>query len=355
MTSLSEPLNRVAASRFVAASLLLTTALGAPLGFFSGSVQAREVEVKIVDNLSSELGFPIYTWAPETPPQAVIVAIHGATLHGRAYTKVAQELSRKGYAIFAPDMRGFGSWYHDHTKEQDETDFSHHVLYRQSEADLKALLGKVHDLYPGKPVFLMGESVGANMAIKLLAGDPDCADGMILSSPAIKQRYFFALSAVKQALTVFFVNPAAQLDVTPYLKSRVSDDKRITDERVHDPLGRTKMNAGELWKTRWFNKECMKSLPALPEKISVLVLEGSDDKLFRADLIGEMMSQMPCQDKDLHMLKGKGHIHLETAFLHDEVQGIVENWLAEKSLKHAHKDTAKSIDANKTSSVGTMP
>lgn len=334
-------------------AFLLSMSLFVSLGFPSVPAFAKEVEAKVVDNLSAELGFPIYSWAPESAPQAVLIAIHGATLHGRSYTKVAQELSKKGYVIFAPDMRGFGSWYHDHSKEEDETDFSHHVLYRQSEADLKALIKKAHELFPGKPVFLMGESVGANMAIRLLAGDPDCADGMILSSPAIKQRYFFGMSVVKQFMTVFFVNPGAQLDVTPYLRSRVSEDKRIVAERVNDPLGRNKMNVGELWKTRWFNKDSLKLLPNLPDKIAVLVLEGSEDKLFRADLIGDMMDQMPCTDKDLRLLKGKGHIHLETAYLPEDVQSVLETWLAEKTLKYSQKDTAKTLLNNKTSSIGT--
>lgn len=333
---------KLAAARFCVSLTVLTSLLFGAGGLLSTTpVLAKEIEARVVDNLSAELGFPIYSWCPvDNAPRAVLVAIHGATLHGRSYTTIGNELSKKGYAFFSPDMRGYGAWYHNSSP----TDaLAKHVLFKQSEADLNSLLKKVHELYPDKPVFLMGESVGANMAIRLLANSADCADGMILSSPAIKQRYFFGPTVIKQIATVFFWHPSAQLDITPFLRSRVSDDDRITEERVNDPLGRTKLNAGELFKTRWFNKDSLKLLPQLPKgKISVLVLEGSDDRLFRADLIDQdLMSQIPCEDKTLHLLKGKGHIHLETKYLKDEVEQAVENWLAEKTEKYSqkHKET----------------
>jgi alpha-beta hydrolase superfamily lysophospholipase len=179
----------------------------------------------------------------------------------------------------------------------------------------------------------MGESVGANMAVKLLADHPNCADGMILSGTAIKQRLFFGPHGFMQMMTVFFVNRHAQLDIEPYIRTRVSESPQITAERVNDPLGRTKLDVVELFKTRFFNKDCLKLLPQVSNKASVLVIEGSEDKLFHADDVTNLMAQIPCPDKTLHMIKGRGHINLETDYMLDEVEHIVENWLAEKTLK----------------------
>ncbi len=330
---------------FMAATSILVILLAGMFGLGQGqSALAREIETGITDNLSAELGFPVYTWSPlDTAPQAVVVAIHGATLHGRSYTTIAKQLSKKGYVVLAPDMRGYGAWYHNSEKDDE---LAKHVLFKQTESDILSLLKKAHQLYPGKPVFVMGESVGANMAIKLLADQADCADGIILSSPAIKQRYFFGPTVMKQLLTVFLWHPSAQLDITPFLRSRVSDDDRITDERVNDPLGRTKLNAGELFKTRWFNKDSLRLVPMLPEKLSVLVIEGSDDRLFRADLIEQdLMAQMPCSDKTLYLLKGKGHIHLETQYLKEEVEKKVAEWLAEKTSKYGQKPNGTAVSS----------
>jgi alpha-beta hydrolase superfamily lysophospholipase len=331
---------------------IMAAAAVAACAFLSMPAECKEYQSALVDNLSQELGFPIYSWAPDNAPKAVVLAIHGATLHGRAYTTIGEHLSKNGYAVFSPDLRGFGAWYHNNKQDKEEERVTRAVLYRQSETDLKNLLGKLHELYPGKPVFIMGESVGANFAIKLLANNPDCAAGMILSSPAVKQRMFFGPTVMMQCLTVFFVNPGAQLDVTPYLKSRVSENKKITDERINDPLGRNKMNVGELFKTRWFNKECLTFVPQVPSKAAVLVIEGAEDKLFDAEDVNNVMSQMPCEDKTVHLMKGKGHINLETVYLQPDVASIVDDWLAEKSTKYANQPgkmtTVSSSDTGKT-------
>lgn len=320
------------------------------LGSLSAPSFAKEYEGAIVDNLGQELGFPLYSWQPVTAPQAVILAIHGATLHGRSYTAIAKHLSQKGYAVYAPDLRGFGAWYHN-----TDDDIAKHVLYRQSESDLKNLLAKLHELYPGKPVFIMGESVGANFAVKLLAGDPKCADGMIMSSPAVKQRFFFGPTIMAQIFTVFFWKPSAQLDISPFIRSRVSESKEITEERLNDPLGRNKLNVGELFKTRWFNKECLTFLPQVPNRAAVLVLEGSQDKLFRADDINNLMAQMPCADKTLHLFKKTGHINLETQYLQPEVEAVVDEWLAEKTTKYSHQQNGKITEVSSLEAKNPVP
>jgi len=319
------------------AALLLTLAAGA----FSAPANSTELELSVTDNLSAELGFPLYTWASASSPQAIIVAIHGATLHGRSYSTVAQTLSQKGYSVFAPDMRGFGAWYHNSAPTDSD---AKHVIYSQSEADLFKLITKLRELYPGKAIFLMGESVGANMAIRLMADHPNCAEGMILSGAGIKQRIFFGPHGLLQMLTVFFVNPHAQLDIAPYIKSRVSESKDIANERVGDPLGRTKLDVVELFKTRFFNKDCLKLVPQLSTKTSVLVLEGDKDRLFHADDIEKIMSELPCEDKTLHLLKDRGHINLETAYVLPEVNAILEDWLADKTVKFSG-DATKSPTA----------
>jgi alpha-beta hydrolase superfamily lysophospholipase len=313
----------------LAAIALLAMTLTA-LASAQAPASCKELDGSITDNLSTELGIPLYTWSAESSPHAVIVAIHGATLHGRSYTKIGESLSEKGYSVFAPDLRGFGAWYHN----SDPTDtVARSIIYSQSEADLVKLLKKVHELYPSKPVFLMGESVGANMAVRLLADHPGCADGMILSGTAIKQRLFFGPHGFMQMLTVFFVDSHAQLDIEPYIRSRVSESKEITEERVNDPLGRTKLNVVELFKTRFFNKDCLKLLPQVSNNACVLVLEGTEDKLFHADDVSKLMAEIPCEDKTLHVLKGRGHINLETKYVLPEVEKTVEDWLAEKCAK----------------------
>ncbi|MBY0356824.1 MAG: lysophospholipase [Candidatus Obscuribacterales bacterium] len=312
---------------------------------FSPAALAQDLEAKLTDDISTELGIPIYSWASrrQADPKAIIVALHGATLHARSYSAISRQLSELDYAVFATDMRGFGSWYKGH---DDPKDPSRRILYRPSESDLKALLAKLRQLYPSKPIFLMGESVGANMAVRLVANNPDSADGMILSSPGIKQRFFVGPTVVAQVLTIMF-KPRTQLSIEPFLRSRVSENPQIADERISDPLARNRMNIGELVKTRWFNKESLRFLPMIPEHMPVLVLEGTKDKLFEPKDIEKVMDQLSSHDKTLHWLKNKGHIHLETVYLEPEVVKVVSDWLADKTVQLAKRHTPE----NKVSAV----
>lgn len=308
---------RLAQIMLTAAALLASTS----------SLEAKELVGNVSDDLSQEMGFPLYSQGPQNlNPKAVVVAIHGATLHGRSFTDLSKELSQRGYMVIAGDMRGFGAWYHGPPRGE----YSKHVLYKWSEADLRRLLSKVREIYPEKPIFLMGESVGANMAVRLLAGDPYCAEGAILSSPAVKQRLFFGPTVVKQFLTIM-VKPSAQLSVEPFIKSRISESEKITQERLNDPLARNKLNVGELFKTRWFNKESIERAPQFPRKTPVLVLEGTEDKLFDAKDVHQLMADLPSQDKELLWLEGKGHINLETKYLDPFVVNLIGSWLDKKT------------------------
>lgn len=308
---------RLAQFMLMAAALLASTP----------SLEAKELVGNVSDDLSQEMGFPLYSQGPQNlDPKAVVVAIHGATLHARSFTNLSKELSQRGYMVIAGDMRGFGAWYHGPPRGEN----SKHVLYKWSEADLRRLLSKIREIYPEKPIFLMGESVGANMAVRLLAGDPYCAEGAILSSPAVKQRLFFGPTVVKQVLTVM-VKPSAQLSVEPFIKSRISESEQITQERINDPLARNHLNVGELFKTRWFNKESLERAPLFPRKAPVLVLEGTEDKLFDAKDVHQLMADLPSQDKELLWLEGKGHINLETKYLDPFVVNLIGGWLDKKT------------------------
>src|SRR5579883_3189234 len=56
------------------------------------------------------VGLPTYEWMPtDGPPKAIVLGIHGLTLHGRRYRVLARALAVNGIGFVAMDMRGFGS------------------------------------------------------------------------------------------------------------------------------------------------------------------------------------------------------------------------------------------------------
>ena len=49
-----------------------------------------------------------YEWAPPQSPKAVVQIAHGLAEHAGRYDRLAQALTRAGFAVFASDHRGHG-------------------------------------------------------------------------------------------------------------------------------------------------------------------------------------------------------------------------------------------------------
>ena len=50
----------------------------------------------------------VYRWLPDGPPKAVVQIAHGLAEHAARYARVAEALTRAGYAVYADDHRGHG-------------------------------------------------------------------------------------------------------------------------------------------------------------------------------------------------------------------------------------------------------
>jgi alpha-beta hydrolase superfamily lysophospholipase len=136
---------------------------------------------------------PLRRWLPAGEVKAVILALHGFGDYSRAFAIPAPLWAKHGIATYAYDQRGFGAaprhgrWAGEARLGVDAIEAS--LFLRQ--------------LYPGRPVYLLGESMGGAVAILAMsgtlrgvAGNPPpaaAADGLILSAPAVWGRATMAL------------------------------------------------------------------------------------------------------------------------------------------------------------------
>jgi alpha-beta hydrolase superfamily lysophospholipase len=130
---------------------------------------------------------PLRKWLPKGPPKAVILALHGFGDYSHAFEEPAKLWAKRGIATYAYDQRGFGGapgrglWAGEGQLAVDAISASR--ILRQG--------------YPGRPLYIFGESMGG--AVTTLAatgamrgvlpsptGAPVAeADGIILSAPAV--------------------------------------------------------------------------------------------------------------------------------------------------------------------------
>src|SRR5688572_25291849 len=70
------------------------------------------VKVEYVDRDIS-----VTSWGQDnSSPRAIVLAIHGMTLHGGTYDRTARALAGRGVTVIAPDMRGYGRNYDPNEK-----------------------------------------------------------------------------------------------------------------------------------------------------------------------------------------------------------------------------------------------
>lgn len=135
----------------------------------------------------------------EKPSALVLVAggVGGLDLCGFSLRR-AIRLARLPYMVEAVVWgHGFGRWY------SDLSDVTH--LDRQAER-VAALIRGFRADHPGRPVFAVGKSGGAGVAVKALERlDADSVERAVLLAPALSPRYDLAraLTAVRRDMVVF--------------------------------------------------------------------------------------------------------------------------------------------------------
>ena len=181
---------------------------------------------------------PITRWLPEREPVAALVALHGFNDHSGAFSELGPKLAESGIAVYAYDQRGFGGapgrgiWAGTRAMGQD---FSAVAQLVQAEHD-------------GRPVFALGESMGAAVIMTVLgAGGKPPVAGAILSAPAVWGRRTMsalqrgALEIMAHAFPMIRLRPQGlnirPSDNTAMLKALGRDSRLIRETRIDSLYG----------------------------------------------------------------------------------------------------------------------
>jgi len=187
-------------------------------------------------------------WAPPAAPRAVVLIVHGMAEHAGRYDRLATALNKEGYEVVAPDLRGHG-------KSIADPDypglFATNDGWNKAIGDIKAISSLVKQQSPGKPVILLGHSMGSFMAQRLMIEQGADYAGVILSGtngPVGFLRSIGAIIARIEVLRCGTENPSGLLTSMsfgaynkPYDPPRtefdwLSRDEAEVDKYVADPL-----------------------------------------------------------------------------------------------------------------------
>lgn len=127
-------------------------------------------------NTADGMSLSARAWMPETP-RAIVALVHGIAEHSGRYAFLAERANQNELGVVSVDLRGHGRSPGERSYVER---FDDYLL------DVDALLAKARELAAGRPVFLMGHSMGGAIALRWVAQRRQPVAGLILSSAALK-------------------------------------------------------------------------------------------------------------------------------------------------------------------------
>ena len=205
-------------------------------------------------------------WLPAGEPTGVLLLSHGIGEHSGRYGTVVDTLLPDGWAVYGLDHRGHGrsGGTRVHVRRYDD------LLQ-----DFETFRREVVSRHPRLPVFLLGHSLGGQVALAYALRHQNRLTGLVLSAPAL------ASDAVPAALVrVLSVVSRVLPTVRPVGidTSAISSDPAVVDDYHADPLvhhGKPTLALGAAVYAQ------MDSLPARSAdlRLPLLVQHGTADRL----------------------------------------------------------------------------
>lgn len=261
---------------------------------------------------------PCLSWVDyDQQTKAVVLCVHGLGLHNGTYDAFGKRLSKLGYAVYAIDVRGFGSWMAAQGRER--------VDFDGCMEDIRNTLKVVHRAHPGLPVFILGESMGGAIALRACALYPDLVDGLISSVPAGDR---FKQGQTK--LTVAFhliADPNTPFDIGKSVIKQATVKQDLRDSWGNNPLSRLKVSANELIQFQNFMNQNHKFAIQIKER-PVLFVQGCDDKLVRPEGTVELFNRLATKDRQIELIPKAEHLIFEEAQFTDQEVEIVNKWIS---------------------------
>ena len=239
-------------------------------------------------------------WLPDGDVKAVLFLVHGLGEYCGRYTNVFNHFVPLGYAVYGLDHLGHG-------KSDGEREVV--VRFEDYTEPLTTYYNMVKGWQPGKPIFILGHSLGGLITCYYLLNHQADFKGAIISAPAIKVSDSISSMTISMGKILSAVAPKAgvlALDATG-----VSRDPEVVKAYINDPLvfhGKTPARlAAEMLKA-------MKRVTAEVDQITLpfIVIQGGADKL--VDPAGAQMlyDKAGSKDKTLKVYAGLYHeVHNE--------------------------------------------
>lgn len=255
-------------------------------------------------------------WKSPTPAKILVVCIHGLGLCARAYKPLGKEFSANGIDGFAINVRGFGP-------DRSSPDRAK-LNCVQTVNDVIELLRNLRKEQPDYKIFLVGESMGGALAMRIAAENSMLVDGVICSAPAwklLKMRQ----AVVKGVFDLFLFSENHPGPAGRAVIHQATTDPELTEHWLTDPSHKLKLS----WKeaSSFLNFISKTDTYAKQLRKPVLVVQGLNDHLVSPKAVATLFRKIPSENKTF-LIDGKGeHLVLEEGRFTPPLVEKLVNWL----------------------------
>ena len=258
----------------------------------------REVDSRAGESwLITESGQRLFfrRW-PAAEARAVVVIAHGFGEHGGRYRTLVESFVGARFAVYAADHRGHG---------RSEGARGHVANWSEYRHDLAAFVRLVGDELPGLPLFLLGHSMGALIALDL-ALHQDCElRGLIVSAIGFRPGTVAHPVQVMLARMLGRVTPRLRLSMAGLDASQLSRDPVEVDAYRADPLVHSL--ATMAWGSGALRAVALLRRRAVALDVPILVTHGAEDPVALAAGSEELFATVTFGDKELRIYPGAAH------------------------------------------------
>jgi len=232
----------------------------------------------------------VHAWIPNNP-QRVLMCVQGLGGHGGYYSELARRIATGGTIVGAPDLRGHGL---SEGMRGDIDRFDRYVM------DVGAVCNWIRVKWPYMPIVLLGESMGASIAVQYIASELCLSHrksliGLVLVSPVFS-------TALRPTLTeaVHFVYSLLSMPTYPTIAVTGREEMGCRDPNFNallrtDPLFVRKVSARFLFKLAlWLRKSRHN---AIQVNLPIFVLLGGRDKIAGRRGTSTLLRNVPAREQ----------------------------------------------------------
>jgi len=253
-------------------------------------------------------------WQAEDTPKAILFVVHGLAEHSGRYMNLVNYFVPRGYAVYGLDHIGHG-----------KSDGARVYLERFSDfiEPLKTYFDMIQGWQPGKPVFLVGHSMGGLIGSVYLLEHQDELKGAVLSAPAVKVSDNISPATIFLGKILSGILPRTGLLALD--AATISKDKAVVDAYLNDPLVYTGKVTARL-AAEMLSAMQRVTAEATTIRLPILLLQGSADRLVDPGGANMLHQKASTSDKTLKVYDGLYH-EVFNEPEREQVLKDVETWL----------------------------